>query len=125
MDWEAHFGAAVMCAAGGDTLNVGFGMGIIDGYVVESERRARGRHHHRGAPGRSRMLRQGWGSKPWGRRGVRPVAGGVGRIISRRSLPDGEKRLPDVCAPVRTTRPARVHTRSFRRSYRPGGVHVL
>jgi protein arginine N-methyltransferase 2 len=36
MDWEAPLmerHAQVICAARGDVLNVGFGMGIIDGYM--------------------------------------------------------------------------------------------
>ena len=56
MDWEAplmRIHARVMCEGKGDTLNVGFGMGIIDGFVV-NENQTQVAHHHRGAPGRPR-----------------------------------------------------------------------
>ena len=36
MGWETPLmerHAAIICASGGDVLNVGFGMGIIDGFI--------------------------------------------------------------------------------------------
>ena len=66
MDWEAplmRIHAAVMCAGGGDTLNVGFGMGIIDGYVV-GENETRSHTIVEAHPDvHAHMLRQGWGSR--------------------------------------------------------------
>lgn len=38
MGWETPLmerHAAIICAAGGDVLNVGFGMGIIDGFIQQ------------------------------------------------------------------------------------------
>ncbi|EFN56565.1 hypothetical protein CHLNCDRAFT_144236 [Chlorella variabilis] len=43
MDWEAPLmerHAAAICAGGGDVLNVGFGMGIIDGFIQQHQPRS-------------------------------------------------------------------------------------
>ena len=99
MDWEAplmRIHAAVMCAGGGDTLNVGFGMGIIDGYVV-GENETRSHTIVEAHPDvHAHMLRQGWGRK----RGVVVEFGRWQEVLDRiirenESLPDGEKRLFD------------------------------
>lgn len=43
MGWETPLmerHAAIICASGGDVLNVGFGMGIIDGFIQTHKVRA-------------------------------------------------------------------------------------
>ena len=73
MEWErplmeAH--AARLCAAGGDVLNVGFGMGIIDGLIAEHAPRSHTIMEAHPAV-LERMRADGWGE----RRGVRILAG--------------------------------------------------
>lgn len=66
MSWEgplmeAH--ADVLCAAGGDVMNVGFGMGIIDGYIEDRKRKS-----HTIVEAHpdvyAHMKRKGWEKKP-------------------------------------------------------------
>ena len=45
MDWEAPLmerHAEIICQGGGDVLNVGFGMGIIDGCIQQHKVRSAG-----------------------------------------------------------------------------------
>lgn len=67
MDWEAPLmrrHAQVMCASRGDVMNIGFGMGIIDGYV-QDENAPRSHTIVEAHPDvYAHMKRQGWTSKP-------------------------------------------------------------
>ena len=67
MDWEAPLmrrHAQVMCASRGDVMNIGFGMGIIDGYV-QDENSPRSHTIVEAHPDvYAHMKRQGWTSKP-------------------------------------------------------------
>lgn len=48
MDWETDLmrrHAEIICRKGGDVLNVGFGMGIVDGFIREHQVRRRRRSH--------------------------------------------------------------------------------
>jgi protein arginine N-methyltransferase 2 len=64
MDWEAPLmrrHADVVCASGGDVLNVGFGMGIFDGYVRDRRPAVRSHTIVEAHPDvYAHMRRQGW-----------------------------------------------------------------
>lgn len=99
MDWEAplmRIHARVMCEGKGDTLNVGFGMGIIDGFVV-NENQTRSHTIIEAHPDvHAHMRRQGWDRK----RGVIVEFGRWQTVLRRiveenEKLPDGKKRLFD------------------------------